>query len=64
MHMCTNKSETSTTAHTSHDYGKNLTITNIDKYLKQYFSTKAYKILYLLCGPTYKDSKTYLFCFL
>ena len=44
--------------------GMNLTLTNIDKYLKQYFYTKAYKILYLMCGSTYKDSKTSLFYFL
>jgi len=44
--------------------GMNLTLSNIDKHIKQYFSTRAYKILYLLCGSTYKDSKTSLFYFL
>jgi len=44
--------------------GMNLTLTNIDKYLKQYFSTKSYNILYLMCGSTYKDYKTSLFYFL
>ena len=43
--------------------GMNLTLTNIDKYLKQYFSTKAYKILYLMCGLLTSIPKHLYFAF-